>query len=89
MEITDIRIKKIENEGSLRAVASVTLDHSFAIHDVKIIEGTEKLFVAMPSRKAPGGEYRDIVHPINSEIRSLFEKRVLDAYYAMTGAFEN
>lgn len=88
MEITDIRIKKIDNEGSLRAVASVILDNSFAIHDVKIIDGAEKLFVAMPNRKAPSGEYRDIVHPINSEIRNLFEKRVLDAYYAITGAFQ-
>lgn len=87
MEITDIRIKKIDNEGSLRAVASVILDHSLAIHDVKIIDGTDKLFVAMPNRKAPSGEYRDIVHPVNSEMRNMFEKRVLDAYYAMTGSF--
>ena len=65
MEITDIRIKKVASEGKMKAVASVTFDNAFAVHDVKVIEGPEKLFVAMPSRRTPDGEYRDIAHPIN------------------------
>lgn len=80
MEITDIRIKKIESDGKMKAVASVTFDNAFAIHDVKVIEGPEKLFVAMPSRRTPDGEYRDIAHPINSDMRNMLESKVLAAY---------
>lgn len=80
MEITDIRIKKITGEGKMKAVASVTFDSAFAIHDVKVIEGPEKLFVAMPSRRTPDGEYRDIAHPINSDMRNMLEEKILGAY---------
>lgn len=83
MEITDIRIKKIAGDGKMKAVASVTFDNAFAVHDVKVIEGPEKLFVAMPSRKTPDGEYRDIAHPINSDMRNMLESKVLAAYDAI------
>ena len=82
MEITDIRIKKVASEGKMKAVASVTFDNAFAVHDVKVIEGPEKLFVAMPSRRTPDGEYRDIAHPINSDMRNMLESKVLAAYDA-------
>ncbi|MBQ2670953.1 MAG: septation regulator SpoVG [Clostridia bacterium] len=83
MEITDIRIKKVTGESKMKAVASVTVDNAFAVHDVKVIEGPEKLFVAMPSRRTPDGEYRDIAHPINSDMRQALESRVLAAYDAI------
>ena len=83
MEITDIRIKKVASEGKMKAVASVTFDNAFAVHDVKVIEGPEKLFVAMPSRRTPDGEYRDIAHPINSDMRHMLESKVLAAYDAI------
>ncbi len=83
MEITDIRIKKVASDGKMKAVASVTFDNAFAVHDVKVIEGPEKLFVAMPSRRTPDGEYRDIAHPINSEMRNILENKILAAYNAI------
>ena len=83
MEITDIRIKKVASEGKMKAVASVTFDNAFAVHDVKVIEGPEKLFVAMASRRTPDGEYRDIAHPINSDMRNMLESKVLAAYDAI------
>ena len=83
MEITDIRIKKVASEGKMKAVASVTFDNAFAVHDVKVIEGPEKLFVGMPSRRTPDGEYRDIAHPINSDMRNMLESKVLAAYDAI------
>lgn len=83
MEITVIRIKKVASEGKMKAVASVTFDNAFAVHDVKVIEGPEKLFVAMPSRRTPDGEYRDIAHPINSDMRNMLESKVLAAYDAI------
>lgn len=83
MEITDIRIKKVASEGKMKAVAYVTFDNAFAVHDVKVIEGPEKLFVAMPSRRTPDGEYRDIAHPINSDMRNMLESKVLAAYDAI------
>ena len=83
MEITDIRIKKVASEGKMKAVASVTFDNAFAVHDVQVSEGPEKLFVAMPSRRTPDGEYRDIAHPINSDMRNMLESKVLAAYDAI------
>ena len=83
MEITDIRIKKVASEGKMKAVASVTFDNAFAVHDVKVIEGPEKLFVAMTSRRTPDGEYRDIAHPINSDMRNMLESKILAAYDAI------
>lgn len=83
MEITDIRIKKVATDSKMKAVASVTFDNAFAVHDVKVIDGPEKLFIAMPSRRTPDGEYRDIAHPINSEMRNMLESKILAAYDAI------
>lgn len=80
MEITDIKIRKIITEGRLRAVVSITVDHMLAVHDIKIVQGDERLFVAMPSRKDENGVFRDIVHPILPEARKLIEGSILDAY---------
>ena len=81
MKITSVNVRKIEKEGSrMKGIASVVLDDSFAVHDIRIIEGEKGLFIAMPSRKNALGEYRDIAHPINPEVRAMFEEAILDAY---------
>lgn len=80
MQITDVRIRKVEKEGKMKAVVSITIDEEFVVHDIKIIEGEKGLFIAMPSRKATDGEYRDIAHPINSETRERIQKLILDKY---------
>lgn len=80
MEITDIRVKKVSTDNKMKAVVSVTFDNAFVIHDIKIIEGQDKLFTAMPSRKTPEGEYKDIAHPINSEMRADMEEQILSKY---------
>ena len=80
MEITDVKIRKIMSEGRLRAVVSVTIDDMLAVHDIKVVQGDERLFVAMPSRKDENGVFRDIVHPISPAARKLFEETILDAY---------
>ena len=80
LEITDIRIKKINSEGKMKAVVSVTFDNAFVVHDIKIIEGQDKLFTAMPSRKTPDNEFKDIAHPINSQMRELLETAILKEY---------
>ena len=81
MEITSVTVRKVEREDSrMRGIASVLLDDCFAIHDIRIIEGDNGLFVAMPSRKTSVGEYRDIAHPINPETRKMFEDKILDEY---------
>lgn len=82
MRITDVRIRKIDGEGKLRGLASITIEEVFVVHDIKIIEGDNGLFIAMPSKKSPDGEYRDIAHPINRETREQVQKTVLDAYYS-------
>ena len=82
MQITDVRVRKITKEGRMKAVVSITLDDEFAIHDIKIIEGEKGLFIAMPSRKASDGEYRDIAHPINSGTREIIQRIILDKYQA-------
>ena len=87
MQITDVRIRKVEKEGKMKAVVSITIDEEFVVHDIKIIEGEKGLFIAMPSRKAADGEYRDIAHPINSETRDKIQKVILDKYE--TTALEN
>lgn len=80
MEITDVKIRKIMSEGRLRAVVSVTIDEMFAVHDIKVVQGDERLFVAMPSRKDENGMFRDIVHPISASARKIFEDAILEAY---------
>lgn len=80
MEITDVRIRMISKEGKMKAVASITIDSVFVVHDIKVIEGEKGLFIAMPSRKNPDGEYRDIAHPINSETRDALQTLILKAY---------
>ena len=80
MEITDIKIRKIMTEGRLRAIVSITIDGMLAVHDIKVVQGEERLFIAMPSRKDENGIFRDIVHPILPEARKLIEDSVLDAY---------
>jgi len=80
VEITDVRVRKINTEGRMKAIVSITLDDEFVIHDVRVVEGNNGLFVAMPSRKTPDGEFRDIAHPINSETRERMQKAVLEAY---------
>ena len=80
MKITDVRVRKIESDSKMRAVASITIDDEFVIHDIKIIDGDKGLFIAMPSRKAGDGEYRDIAHPISSEVRERMQATILKAY---------
>jgi stage V sporulation protein G len=80
LEITDIRIKRVSSESKMKAVVSVTFDNAFVVHDIKLIEGQDKLFTAMPSRRTPEGEYKDIAHPINSEMRNLLEQAILAKY---------
>ena len=80
MQITDIKVRKINAEGRMKAVVSVTFDDCFVVHDIKVIEGQEKLFIAMPSRKTPDGEFKDIAHPINVETRELLQNMILTSY---------
>lgn len=80
MDITDIRVRRIANEGKMKAVVSVTIDGEFVVHDIKVIDGDKGLFVAMPSRKASDGEYKDIAHPITSATRQLLQNAIIEAY---------
>ena len=80
MNITDVRVRKVAKEGKMKAVVSITIDDEFVVHDIKVIEGEKGLFIAMPSRKAADGEYRDIAHPINSETRDRIQKMILERY---------
>lgn len=80
MEISDIKIRKTMNDGRLRAVVSVTLDNAVAIHDIKVVQGDDRLFVAMPSRREEHGVYRDIIHPINTNARGELENSIIQAY---------
>ena len=80
MEITDVRVRKVDKEGKMKAIVSITLDDEFVIHDIKVIEGDKGLFIAMPSRKGADGEYRDIAHPINSEMRSRIQALIIENY---------
>ena len=84
MNITDVRVRKVTKEGKMKAVVSITIDDEFVVHDIKVIEGEKGLFIAMPSRKASDGEYRDIAHPINSETRDKIQKVILDKYETTT-----
>lgn len=80
MQITDVRVRKIEKEGKMKAVVSITIDNEFVVHDIKVIEGEKGMFIAMPSRKTTDGEYRDIAHPINSTTRDMIQSVILDKY---------
>ena len=80
MQITDVRVRKIAKEGRMKAIVSITLDGAFVVHDIKVIEGEKGLFIAMPSKRATDGEYRDIAHPINSSTRDVIQKTILDSY---------
>ena len=86
MNITDIRIRKIDKEGKMKAVVSITIDDGFVVHDIKVIEGEKGLFIAMPSRRNAEGEYRDVAHPINSETRKYIQDLVMDKYEEMLTA---
>ena len=80
MQITDVRVRKIAKEGKMKAVVSITLDDEFVVHDIKVIEGDKGLFIAMPSKRAADGEYRDIAHPINSTTRENIQRIILERY---------
>ena len=80
MTITDVRIRKIAAEGKMKAIVSITFDNEFVVHDIKVIEGQNGLFIAMPSRKTPDGEFKDIAHPINTDTREKIQNSILKAY---------
>lgn len=80
MNITDVRVRKINKDSKMRAIVSITIDDEFVVHDIKVIEGEKGLFIAMPSKKATDGEYRDIAHPISSKTRESIQNIILDAY---------
>ena len=82
MQVTELRIRKVEDEGKLRAYVTVTFDNCFVVHNVKIIEGQSGLFIAMPSRKTANGEYKDVGHPISPEFRAELQNKILDEYNA-------
>ena len=89
MQITDVKVRKLFDEGPMRAIVSVTFDGQLAVHDIKVINAREKYFIVMPSRKNPDDTYRDIVHPINSQFRAALEKAVIEAYYEALENAEN
>lgn len=80
MNITDVRVRKVERDGKLKAVVSITIDDVFVVHDIKVIEGSQGLFIAMPSKQAQDGSYRDIAHPINTETRENLQKLIISKY---------
>lgn len=81
MEVTDVRLRRVQTDGRMRAIASITLDDEFVVHDIRVIDGNNGLFVAMPSKRTPDGEFRDIAHPINSETRNKIQEIVLNAFH--------
>lgn len=89
MDITDIRIRKVSTEGKLKAYVTVTFDDCFVVHNVKIIEGKNGAFIAMPSRKTKKGEYKDVAHPINSDFRGVLQERILNEYERQVDEDEN
>lgn len=80
MQITDVRVRKLSTDGKMKAIISITFDDEFVIHDIKVIEGQNGLFIAMPSRKTPDGQFKDIAHPINADTREKIQVSILDAY---------
>lgn len=81
MKVTDVRIRRLSRDGKMRAIVSVTLNEQFVVHDVRVIEGNTGLFVAMPSKRTPSGEFKDIAHPISAEARQEIQQAVLEAYH--------
>lgn len=88
MNVTDVRVRKLMDDGKMKAIVSITFDDCFVVHDVKVIEGQNGLFVAMPSRKMPDGTFRDIAHPISQEVRDNISARVMEFYYAALATAE-
>ena len=86
MQITDVKVRKLFEEGPMKAIVSVTFDAQLAVHDIKVINARDKYFIVMPSRKNPDDTYRDIVHPINSSFRAELEDAVIDAYHVQLAA---
>ncbi len=84
MNITDVRLRRIETEGKLRAYVSITFDDSFVVHDLRVIDGNKGMFVAMPSKRLPNGDHKDIAHPINTEVRDMIQKAVLEVFQKET-----
>jgi stage V sporulation protein G len=82
VQITDVRLRKVSTEGRMKAIASITIDGEFVVHDIRVIDGNNGMFVAMPSKKTPDGEFRDIAHPINMEMREILQKAIIDKYEA-------
>lgn len=80
MQVTDIRVRQVFDEGKMKARVSVTFDNQFVVHEIKVLDGENGLFIAMPSKKLPTGEYKDIAHPINKETRMMLQDLILDAY---------
>ena len=80
MQVTDVRVRKIAKEGRMKAVVSITLDEEFVVHDIKVIEGDKGLFIAMPSKRTADGEYKDIAHPINAEMRNLLQEAIVERF---------
>ncbi|UNC90696.1 septation regulator SpoVG [Candidatus Contubernalis alkaliaceticus] len=80
MEVTDVRVRKVNRDGKMKAIVSITLDEQFVVHDVRVIDGNNGLFVAMPSKRTPDGEFKDIAHPITSQTREVIQLAVLTAY---------
>ena len=80
VEVTDVRLRLVSTDGRMRAIASITLDNEFVVHDIRVIDGNNGLFVAMPSKRTPNGEFRDIAHPINSSTREMIQDSILDEY---------
>ena len=89
MNITDVRVRKVEKEGKMKAVVSITIDQEFVIHDIKVIEGDRGLFIAMPSKRTADGEFRDIAHQINSDTRENIQKIILESYERSLSETEN
>ncbi|EON74642.1 septation regulator SpoVG [Lysinibacillus sphaericus] len=88
MEVTDVRLRRVQTDGRMRAIASITLDNEFVVHDIRVIDGNTGLFVAMPSKRTPDGEFRDIAHPINSTTRNKIQDIILHAYHNSNEAEE-
>lgn len=83
MNITNVNMKKIEAEGRVKALASITINNEFVIHDIKVVKGQDKTFIAMPSKRTPNGEFKDIAHPINNQTRTQIEEAILNKYKEM------